>query len=523
MFHRLMMTLCVLPLAVCAARPASATTTVADPYSGPQWYVTPLGLPNGTQFSVATGINSNGQVVGYFGNGVGTDTSPSDFLSNRNSDGTGGTFVWGAGTVSTLPTTINVSDTNVAINASAGFGISANGTVVGNVGYTDPTTQVPTGVATVYTGSQWQIIGPGTAQAISADGQTIVGGGTGGAFTYSGGTLTNLGGGQYASAYGMSSNGVWLAGGNINNLDGTGSGGIAPWLYNNGTFQYPDASYFSSDASGAITCVNSSGIAAGVVGSSATEIFKWNTNISPVNGAYSNLAWTVPSYSQYTPSGQSTYDMVGPYGITDSGDMVGTMDFGRHFGLGTWYEGYLGGGSVPFTGGNSWSANGFLYSANGNSNEGLSANTSYDLNNFIPQSDGWLLEGALGVATVAVPGHVGEEWIVGYGMYNGSLEGYLLTPTPLLHPGDANGDGRVDINDLTVVLANYNQTGETWSRGEFTGDGTVDINDLTIVLANYGQTFTTGAGLAAVPEPNALAMLGACLAGLLGCGWRKHR
>ena len=46
------------------------------------------------------------------------------------------------------------------------------------------------------------------------------------------------------------------------------------------------------------------------------------------------------------------------------------MDFGRHFGLGTWYEGYLGGGSVPFTGGNSWSANGFLYSANGNRNEG---------------------------------------------------------------------------------------------------------------------------------------------------------
>ena len=34
--------------------------------------------------------------------------------------------------------------------------------------------------------------------------------------------------------------------------------------------------------------------------------------------------------------------------------MVGTMDFGRHFGISTWYEGYLGGtDSVPFTGGNS--------------------------------------------------------------------------------------------------------------------------------------------------------------------------
>ena len=26
----------------------------------------------------------------------------------------------------------------------------------------------------------------------------------------------------------------------------------------------------------------------------------------------------------------------------------------------------------------------------------------------------------------------------------------------------------------------------TWTQGEFTGDGTVDINDLTIVLAHYG-------------------------------------
>ena len=55
-------------------------------------------------------------------------------------------------------------------------------------------------------------------------------------------------------------------------------------------------------------------------------------------------------------------------------------------------------------------------------------------------------------------------------------------------PGDANDDGTVDINDLTIVLANYGQTGMTWAQGEFTGDGTVDINDLTIVLAHYGQT-----------------------------------
>ena len=60
-------------------------------------------------------------------------------------------------------------------------------------------------------------------------------------------------------------------------------------------------------------------------------------------------------------------------------------------------------------------------------------------------------------------------------------------------PGDANLDGTVDINDLTIVLAHYNQTGMGWTQGEFTGDGTVDINDLTIVLAHYNQS--VGAGI----------------------------
>ena len=70
-------------------------------------------------------------------------------------------------------------------------------------------------------------------------------------------------------------------------------------------------------------------------------------------------------------------------------------------------------------------------------------------------------------------------------------------------PGDANLDGTVDINDLTIVLAHYNQSGMTWGQGEFTGDGTVDINDLTIVLANYGQTQSAAAlgGINGVPEP----------------------
>ena len=73
---------------------------------------------------------------------------------------------------------------------------------------------------------------------------------------------------------------------------------------------------------------------------------------------------------------------------------------------------------------------------------------------------------------------------------------WLSMPDVLLQPvlaGDANGDGRVDINDLTVVLAHYGQTGMAWTQGEFTGDGTVDINDLTIVLSNYGHSLGSSA------------------------------
>ena len=85
-------------------------------------------------------------------------------------------------------------------------------------------------------------------------------------------------------------------------------------------------------------------------------------------------------------------------------------------------------------------------------------------------------------------------WAIGLADYDGTGYDYQsgsITPTGL---GDANLDGRVDINDLTIVLSHYNQTGMTWTEGEFTGDGTVDINDLTIVLANYNKTYGASLG-----------------------------
>jgi hypothetical protein len=96
----------------------------------------------------------------------------------------------------------------------------------------------------------------------------------------------------------------------------------------------------------------------------------------------------------------------------------------------------------------------------------------------------------------------------------------LYATAPL--PGDANLDGVVDINDLTIVLTNYGQSGANWLTGDFDGSGTVDINDLTIVLANYNQN-GSATGLAAVPEPASLLVAAGGLIGLLAVVWRRKR
>ena len=104
--------------------------------------------------------------------------------------------------------------------------------------------------------------------------------------------------------------------------------------------------------------------------------------------------------------------------------------------------------------------------------------------------------------------------------FNTNQGTYLAFIATSAVPGDANLDGNVDINDLTIVLTNYNQAGAAWSQGDFNGDGNVDINDLTIVLANYGST--AGSGIKAVPEPSCLVLLASVLAGLLAYAWRKR-
>jgi hypothetical protein len=97
----------------------------------------------------------------------------------------------------------------------------------------------------------------------------------------------------------------------------------------------------------------------------------------------------------------------------------------------------------------------------------------------------WDGSGILTDYAVAYPGVYG----VGYASAaDNSFTGLTLSGSQvLLRPtiaGDANLDGKVDINDLDRVFSDYYTDGD-WADGDFNYDGLVDINDLDIVFSNY--------------------------------------
>ena len=55
--------------------------------------------------------------------------------------------------------------------------------------------------------------------------------------------------------------------------------------------------------------------------------------------------------------------------------------------------------------------------------------------------------------------------------------------------GDLNGDNKVTIADLSILLSNFNKTGDT---ADLNGDGKVTIADLSILLSNWGKTYSGG-------------------------------
>ena len=71
-------------------------------------------------------------------------------------------------------------------------------------------------------------------------------------------------------------------------------------------------------------------------------------------------------------------------------------------------------------------------------------------------------------------------------------------------PGDANGDGSVDLLDLDILGLNFGlSTGAAYEQGDFNLDGAVDLLDLDILGLNFGQSVAA----VAAPEPTGAVLL----------------
>ena len=430
---------CAVGAVSCAAGSASA-----------QYYITGLGTVPGGIGSVAYGVNNAGQVVGYASQPPnGSVTEPYAFLWTSQSGMTNLGTIFGQN--SGLSYAVGIDSAGDAVGFAKpinGHAFLYNGTAMTDL-YNGAGATYNCAIQSYSGGNLNVALGKGIAINDKGDMVGHYAGGSGDFFWANGGNsidLGNLGGGNsQAGATAINDSDVVVgnsAGGGINPAE-------QPWVWtSSGGLQ----TLFNTQTAGVALAIDNSDNVVGQIGTGGASPYAFIarsaggtvpfatacTNLGMLSGDASSIAWSV---ANGTVAGQS---------VNGSGTARAVV----------WKGSIADGYSIA------------------------------DLNTEIPSGTGWDLTCAYGISS--------NGYIVGAGTTGGETEGFLLTP---VLPGDVNGDGRVDINDLTIVLANYGKTaGMSWGTGDLVGDGTVDINDLTIVLANYGKTYGA-AGVKAVPEP----------------------
>ena len=111
----------------------------------------------------------------------------------------------------------------------------------------------------------------------------------------------------------------------------------------------------------------------------------------------------------------------------------------------------------------------------------------------------------------------------------GALRGYVAHISETLL-ADLTGNGFVDFQDLTILLANWNKPNATAAEGNLVQADTtsVDFADLTTLLAAWTGSGAAGSpeaalGAEAVPEPSTLLLMAIATLGLSFYRRRRRR
>ena len=87
------------------------------------------------------------------------------------------------------------------------------------------------------------------------------------------------------------------------------------------------------------------------------------------------------------------------------------------------------------------------------------------------------------------PGGVGIKVPDGIAYSYDNNQKYVKIQTTVFRPEDINGDGDVNVLDLSILLANFGKSGAeiTVARADINGDGDVNVLDLSRLLAEFGK------------------------------------